>query len=81
MKAIDMRSILLIISSFQYQRPQQERVRHQHWKNRSVSLLLKKLIKCWAIWQKYHITILSQFCVMLVLLFYLSSTDNRISLL
>ncbi len=47
MKAIDMHCILFIISSFQYQRPQQERVRHQHWKDRLVSLLLMKMIVCW----------------------------------
>ncbi len=47
MKAIDMHCILLIISSFQYQRPQQKRVRHQHWKDRLVSLLLMKIIVCW----------------------------------
>ncbi len=32
MKAIDMRCILFIISWFQFQRPQQERAWHQHWK-------------------------------------------------
>ncbi len=48
MKAIDMHCILLIISWFQYQRPQQERVRHQHWKDRLGSLLLMKMTVCWA---------------------------------
>ncbi len=44
MKAIDMRSILYIISSFQYQRPKQERVGHQHRKDSS--LLLMKMNDC-----------------------------------
>ncbi len=44
MKAVHRRCILLIISSFQDQRPQQERARHQHWKDRLVSLLLMKMI-------------------------------------
>ncbi len=48
MTAIDMRCILLIISWFQYQRPQQERAQHQNWKDRLVSLLLMKMIVCWA---------------------------------
>ncbi len=48
MKAIDMHCILLIISWFQYQRPQQERARHQHWKDRLGSLLLMKMTVCWA---------------------------------
>ncbi len=48
MKAIYMRCILFIISWFQYQRPQQERAQHQHWKDRLVSLLLMKIIVCWA---------------------------------
>ncbi len=43
-----MRCILFIISSFQYQRPQPERARHQHWKDRLVSLLLMKMTVCWA---------------------------------
>ncbi len=47
MKAIHRRCILLIISEFQYQRPQQERARHQHWKDRLISLLLMKM----ALWQ------------------------------
>ncbi len=46
MKATDIRWILFIISSFQYQRPQQGRARHQHWKDRLVSLLLMKMIVC-----------------------------------
>ncbi len=48
MKAIHRRCILFIISSFQYQRPQQERARHQHWKDRLVSVLLMKMIVWWA---------------------------------
>ncbi len=48
MKALNMFCILLIISSFQYQRTQQERVRHQHWKDRLVSLPLMKMIVSWA---------------------------------
>ncbi len=46
-KAIDMHCILFIIRSFQYQRPQQERSRHQHWKDRLVSQLLIRIV-CWA---------------------------------
>ncbi len=48
MKAIHRRCILFIISKFQYQRPQQERARHQHWKDRLVSLLFMKMTVSWA---------------------------------
>ncbi len=44
--SIHRRCILFIISEFQYQRPQQERARHQHWKDRLVSLLLMKMTVC-----------------------------------
>ncbi len=48
MNAIHRRCILFNKSQFQYQRPQQERARHHHWKDRLVSLLLMKMIVCWA---------------------------------
>ncbi len=42
-----MRYILFIISSFQDQRPQQEKELHQHLKDNLVSLRLMKMM-CWA---------------------------------
>ncbi len=47
MKSKDKPCILLIISSFQDQRPQYESVRHQHWKDMFVLLLLMKMIVWW----------------------------------